>query len=68
MFDIINLYISSKRFKDFIFKSNFYKQFFESTNQIYDKKIWNRVLSFNFTIFLNRLKRNLEDNLEIFYI
>ena len=29
-------------------------------------KVWDRVLSFNFSIFLNRVKRNLEDDLEIF--
>ena len=33
---------------------------------ICDEKVWDHVLSFNFFIFLNRVKRNLEDDLEIF--
>ena len=35
-------------------------------SHVCDEKRWDRVLSFNFSIFLNRIKRNLEDNLEIF--
>ena len=38
----------------------------ESKNHVCDGKVWDRVLSFNFSIFLNRVKRNLEDDLEIF--
>ena len=35
-------------------------------NHVCDEKVWDRVLSFNFSIFSNRVKRNLEDDLEIF--
>ena len=35
-------------------------------NHVCGQKIWNRVLSFNFTIFLNKVKKKLEDDLEIF--
>ena len=36
---------------------------FESMNHVCHEKVWDRVLSFNFSIFLNRIKRNLEDDL-----
>ena len=39
---------------------------FESVNHVCDEKVWNEVLSFNFSIFLNRVKKNLEDDLDIF--
>ena len=35
-------------------------------NHACDEKLWDCVLSFNFSVFSNRVKRNLEDNLEIF--
>ena len=35
-------------------------------NHVCDEKVWVRVLSFNFSIFLNRVKRTLEDDLDIF--
>ena len=38
----------------------------ESMNHVCDEKVWVRVLSFNFSIFLNRVKRTLEDDLDIF--
>ena len=57
VFDIINLYISSKRFEGLIFSSNHYKQLFESMNYVCDEKLWNRLLSFSFSIFLNKLKK-----------
>ena len=45
VFDIINLLISSKRFKGFIFSSSSnYKPVLESINHICDKKVWDRVL------------------------
>ena len=67
MFDIVNLFISSKRLKGLILNSSInYKRVFESMSHVCDEKLWDRILSFNFSIFLNRVKRNLEDNLEIF--
>ena len=69
VFDIINLLISSKRFKGFIFSSSSssnYKPVLESINHVCDKKVWDRVLSFNFSISLNRVKNNLEDDMDIF--
>ena len=68
MFDIINLCISSKRFEGLIFSSNHYKQLFESMNHVCGQKIWNRVLSFNFTIFLNKVKKNWRMIWRFFYI
>ena len=42
VFDIINFYISSKRFKGLILNSSsHYKQLFESMNYVCDKKNWN---------------------------
>ena len=38
---------------------------FESMNHVCDEKVWGRVFSFNFSIFLNTVKKNLEDDLEI---
>ena len=35
-------------------------------NHVCDEKVWDRVLSFNVSIFLNRVKRNLEEDLDIF--
>ena len=57
VFDIINLYISSKRFEGLIFSSNSYKQLFESMNYVCNENLWNRLLSFSFSIFLNKLKK-----------
>ena len=37
-------------------------------NHVCDEKVWDRVLGFNFSIFLNRVTRNLEDDLEVFCI
>ena len=34
-------------------------------NHVCDKKVWDRILIFNFSIFLSRIKK-LEDDLEIF--
>ena len=66
-FDIVNLCISSKRFKGLILNSSSnYKQVFESMNHVFDEKVWDRIVSFYFSIFLNRVKINLEDDLEIF--
>ena len=66
-FDIVNLCISSKRFKGLILNSSSnYKHVFESMNLVFDEKIWDRIFSVYFSIFLNRVKRNLEDDLEIF--
>ena len=65
--DIVHLFISSKRFKGLILNSSSnYKHVPESMNHVCDEKVWDRVLSFNFSIFSNRVKRNLEDDLEIF--
>ena len=59
--------ISSKRFKGLILNSSSnYKHVFESMNLVFDEKIWDRIFSVYFSIFLNRVKRNLEDDLEIF--
>ena len=67
MFDIINLFISSKIFKGLILNSSsHYNHVFKSMNHVCDEKVWDRVLSFNFCIFLNRVKVNLEDDFEIF--
>ena len=67
MFDIVNLFIASKRFKDLILNSSSnYKHVFQSLNHACDEKAWDRVLSFSFSIFLNRVKKKLEDDLEIF--
>ena len=66
-FDIVNLCISSKRFKGLILNSSSnYKQVFESMNNVFDEKVWDRILSFYFSVFLNRVKINLEYDLEIF--
>ena len=35
-------------------------------NHVCDEKVWDRVLSFNVSIFLNRVKINLEEDLDIF--
>ena len=65
VFDIINLFISSKRFKGLILNSSsHYKHVFESMNHVCGEKFWDRVLSFNFSIVSNRVKDL--DNLEIF--
>ena len=68
VFGIVNLFISSKRFKGLILNnSSNYKDVFESMNHICDEQVWDRVLSFSFSnFFLNRVKNNLEDDLEIF--
>ena len=67
VFDIVNLLISSKRFKGLILNSSSnYKYILESMNHVCDEKIWDHVLNFNFSIFLNILKKNLKDDLEIF--
>ena len=66
MFDIVNFFISSKRSKGLISNSSSnYKHVFESINHVCDEKVWDPVLSFNFSIFLNRVKK-LEDDLGIF--
>ena len=47
VFDIINLFISSKRFKGLILNSSsHYKHVFESMNHVCGEKFWDRVLSF----------------------
>ena len=67
VFHIINLFISSRRFKGLILNSSsHYKHVFESMNHVCDEKVWDHVLSFNFSIFFSKVKRNLEDALEIF--
>ena len=64
-----NLFISSKRFKSLILNSSSnYKHVFESMNHVCNENVWDRVLSFNFSIFFNRVKRNLEDDLDIFLV
>ena len=44
MFDIIILYISSKKLKGFIFDNKRYKSVFDSMNNVCGKKMWNFVL------------------------
>ena len=57
VFDIINLFISSKRFKGLILNSSsIYKHVLESMNHVCDEKVWDHVLSFNFSMLLNRVK------------
>ena len=69
LFDIANLFISSKRSKGLILNSsNNYKHVFRSMDHVCDEKVWDGVLSFDFSIFLNGVKRNLEDDLEIFSV
>ena len=46
--------------------SSHYEHLFESMNHVCYEKVWDCVLSFNFSIFLNRVKRNSEDDFEIF--
>ena len=38
----------------------------ESMNYVCDEEMWNRVLNFNFSTFVNNFKKHLEDDLEIF--
>ena len=67
VFDIVNLFISSKRFKGLILNSsNNYKTCLKLWTMFVMKKfgIVSWVLIFLF--FLNRIKRDLEDDLEIF--
>ena len=65
LFVLFNLFISSKGLKGLNLKSSSnYKYVFESMNYVCDERVWNRVLSFS--IFSNRVKRNLKNDLEIF--
>ena len=51
VFNIVNLFISSKRFKGMFLNSSNYKQVFESMNHVCDEKVCSRVFSFNFSFF-----------------
>ena len=52
VFDIVNLFISSKRFKGLILNSSSNnKHASESMNNVCDEKLSDRVLSFNFSTF-----------------
>ena len=66
MFDIINLYIYSKRLKGFIFNNKKYKSVFDPMNYVYGEKMWNFVLDQNFSSFLTKVKKILENDLEIY--
>ena len=58
VFDIVNLFISSKRFKGLILNSSSnYRHVFESMNHVCDEKVWDRVLRLSFSNFLNRVKK-----------
>ena len=57
MFDIINLYLSSKRLEGFIFR---YKCVSNSMNNVCGEKMW------NFSSFLTKVKKILVNDLEIY--
>ena len=65
MFDIIILYISSKKLKDFIFNNKRYKSVFDSMDNVCGEKMWNFVLDQNFSSFLTKVKKILENDSEI---
>ena len=61
MFDIINLSISSKRFKGLILNSsNHYKHVFESMNHVCAEKVW-IILETNIFTTVQKPKRTLTD-------
>ena len=61
VFDIINLFISSKRFKDLILNSSsHYKHLFESINHVCDEKVW-IFLETNIVTTVQILKHTLTD-------
>ena len=61
VFDIINLFISSKRFKDLILNSSsHYKHLFESISHVCDEKVW-IFLETNIVTTVQILKHTLTD-------
>ena len=67
IFVIVNLYVSSERFRIFIFNSH-YINVFRSMNNACDEELWNRLLNSNFLVFMNKIKEKLEDDLEFLFI
>ena len=67
IFDIVNFYVSSERFRVFIFTSH-YINVFKSMSNVCDKELWNRLLNSNFSMFMNKTKEKLEDDLEFLFI
>ena len=67
IFDIVNLSVSSERFRIFIFNSH-YINVFRSMNNACDEELWNRLLNSNFSVFMNKIKEKLEDDLEFLFI
>ena len=65
MFNIVNLYVSSARFRIVIF-SSLYINVFKSMNNVCDDGLWNRLLNFNFSMFMNKIKEKLEADFYIF--
>ena len=66
MFDIIILYISSKKLKGSIFNNKRYKSVFDSMNNVCGEKMWNFVLDQKFSSFLTKVKKILENDSEIY--
>ena len=65
-FDIINFYLSSKKFTTIIFSAK-YSSVFKLMDRVCDEEIWVDILSRNFFDFLNRLSDELNDDLEIYF-
>ena len=65
-FDIINLYFSSKKFTTIIVSTK-YNSVFKQMDRVCDEEIWVDILSRNFSDFLNRLRDELKDDLEIYF-
>ena len=67
MFDIINLFISSKRFKGLILNSSSnYKHVFESMNHVCDEKFW-IILETNIVTTVQTPERTLADLPHVFW-
>ena len=64
VFDIINLYTTSKLFIKRIFNTQ-YKSILRMNNLCSDKT-WNEILNTNFSNFLGRLREELQDDLGTF--
>ena len=67
IFDIVSFYVSSERFRVFIFNSH-YINVCKSMNNVCDKELWNRLLNSDFSMFMNKTKEKLEDDLEFLFI
>ena len=65
-FDIINLYFSSKTFTKIIFSTK-YSSVFKPMDRVWNKKIWVDILSRTFSDFINRIRDELKDDLEVYF-